>query len=123
MFEINKELLEKVKNSGDLRALAKENGIDLTEKEAETYFAKFNIKTGELDDDELDDVAGGRKCGTTYKDSRPVVAFYNSCEYFTTKDTGVRWANGGKCQECLHMKGASLPFGFALCYCPERYDN
>ena len=38
--------------------LAKENGIELTEEEAQAYFAQLN-KSGELSDDELDAVAGG----------------------------------------------------------------
>ena len=42
-------------------ALAKENGYPMDEKEAEFYFGKIH-KTGELSDDELDNVAGGG-CG------------------------------------------------------------
>lgn len=48
-MELNKELL----------ALAKENGIEMTEEQAKEYFAKLNTKTGELADDELDNVSGG----------------------------------------------------------------
>ena len=53
---------KEVKTIEELLALAKENGIDLTEEEANTYFAQLNPQSGELSDDELDAVAGGG-CG------------------------------------------------------------
>ena len=61
--------------------MAKENGIELTAEEAKTYFAKLNSKTGEVSDDELDNVAGGKKCGTIYHDGQPVITDLNSCEF------------------------------------------
>lgn len=56
------ELIEKAKSAKsteELIALAKENGIELTEETANTYFNQLNPKTGELADEELDNVAGG----------------------------------------------------------------
>lgn len=56
------KLLEKAKeakSAEELIALANENGAELTIEEAKTYFAQLNAKTGELTDDELDNVAGG----------------------------------------------------------------
>ena len=50
-MEITKEFLEKAKltkTPEELITLAKENGVELTEKEAKTYFAKLNSKEGEL---------------------------------------------------------------------------
>ena len=49
------------KSAEELFALAKENGIEMTEEEAAKYFAKLH-KEGELADEELDNVAGGG-CG------------------------------------------------------------
>ena len=49
------------KNAEELLALAKENGMELTEEEAAKYFADLH-KEGELSDDELDNVSGGG-CG------------------------------------------------------------
>ena len=46
------------KSAEELLALAKENGIDMTEEEAAKYFAELN-KEGELADEELNNVAGG----------------------------------------------------------------
>ena len=56
------ELIEKAKeakNPDELMSLAKENGIELTGEDANTYFEQLNSKTGELSDSELDNVSGG----------------------------------------------------------------
>ena len=61
-MEINKELLAKakeMKTPEELMALAKENGMELTEESAKAYFEQLNSKTGELADEELNNVAGG----------------------------------------------------------------
>ena len=64
-----KEMLEKARKAESAEALiamAKENGIDLSEEESKAYFAQLH-KTGELADDELDNVAGGQcKNGDKY---------------------------------------------------------
>ena len=60
------ELMQKAKqakSAQELIVLAKENGIEMTEKEAVAYFAQLN-KSGELADDELDNVSGGG-CSTS----------------------------------------------------------
>ena len=60
-MEFTKELLEKAKTAQtaeELAAMAKEAGVALTREEAEKYFADLR-KTGELSDEELDNVAGG----------------------------------------------------------------
>ena len=46
-----------IKISGE--ALAKENGIDITEEIANEYFGRLHPALGELSDEELDNVAGG----------------------------------------------------------------
>lgn len=53
---MNKELLAKakeMKTPEELMALAKENGVELTEESAAAYFDRLNPKTGELSDSEL----------------------------------------------------------------------
>ena len=47
------------KSPEELIALAKENGIELSTEQANDLFAKLNPKSGELGDDELDNVSGG----------------------------------------------------------------
>ena len=61
-MEMNNELIAKAKQAKtpeEPMTLAKENGIELTEESAKAYFNQLNPKTGELSDDELDNVAGG----------------------------------------------------------------
>jgi hypothetical protein len=65
MKNFNAEMIEKakiVKSAEELLELAKANNIDMTADEAATCFAQLNPKSGELDDDDLDNVAGGA-CG------------------------------------------------------------
>ena len=61
-MELSEELIAKAKGTKtpeELAALAKESSIDLTEEEAKAYFEQLHPKTGELSDDELNNVAGG----------------------------------------------------------------
>ena len=61
-MEMNRELIAKAKateSPEELMALAKENDIELTEENAKAYFEQLNPPTGELSDDELDNIAGG----------------------------------------------------------------
>ena len=67
-MNISKELLEKAKmakTAKELLAMAKAENIELTEEEAAKAFAELN-KSGELSDEELDNVAGG--CGDLIKE-------------------------------------------------------
>ncbi len=82
----NKELLEKAKQANspeELLALAKENDYDLDEEGAKAYFEQLH-KTGELSDDELDNVAGGG----CYNGDRLVVTLYNQCYEWVCKKCG-----------------------------------
>lgn len=82
----NKELMEKAKRAHspeELIALAKENEIELSEESAKAYYEQIN-KSGELSDDELDNVAGG---GCHGSGGRLIVTVCNSC-------------NGFKCSKC-----------------------
>ena len=62
-MNVSKELLEKAKQAKtaeELLAMAKAEKVELTEEEAAKAFAELN-KTGELSDEELDNVSGGCK--------------------------------------------------------------
>ena len=64
MKNLTPEMIEKAKaakSAEELLELAKANGFDMSADEAKTCFAQLNPKSGELDDDALDGVAGG--CG------------------------------------------------------------
>ncbi len=82
---LTRELIEKAKtaeNAGELLALAKENGIELTEESANAYFAQLKTVSGELSEDELDQVSGG---GCHTSDGRLVVTVGNICGYWQCK--------------------------------------
>lgn len=127
---MEKELIAKAKEAKtpeELMALAKENGMELTEETANAYFAKLHPTTGELSDDELDNVAGG-SCYAG--DGRMVVSLGHVCDDFRCKkDDGypgghicfvrrcVRCgevANCGQCKYCTYEKG------LWLCNNPEK---
>ena len=80
MKNFDAEMIEKaktVKSADELLELAKANGVEMTADEAATYFAQLNPKSGELDDDELDAVAGGA-CGFA-SDGRRIVDMGGRC--------------------------------------------
>jgi predicted ribosomally synthesized peptide with nif11-like leader len=123
------EMIEKAKaakSAEELLELAKANGVEMTEDEAATYFAQLNPKSGELSDDDLDNVAGGA-CQSN-SSGRTVVS--SGCECFNgqfehvcvnpsagdytlrrTDNAGLRktWAEfaygyGGRCGVCYHLE-------------------
>lgn len=63
-MNVSKELLERAKttkSAEELLAMAKAENLELTEAQAAKAFAELN-KTGEISDEELDNVSGGG-CG------------------------------------------------------------
>lgn len=60
-ISITPKLLEKAKQAKspeELMTMAKENGTEMSMDQAKAYFDKLNA-SGELSDEELDNVAGG----------------------------------------------------------------
>ena len=75
-MNISKELLEKAKtakSAEELLEMAKAENIEISAEEAAKAFAELN-KTGELSDEELDNVAGG--CGRDYEPSGETPKFH-----------------------------------------------
>ena len=70
------EQAKAAKSVEELLALAKENCFEMTPEEAATYFAQLNPVTGEIDDEELENVSGGATCkaddGRTYTTVTPL---------------------------------------------------
>jgi hypothetical protein len=81
--QFSPEMLEKAKaakSAGELLIIAKENGVDLTEEQANAYFAKLNPSAGALTDEELDNVSGG--CYIVLTDATcPGCGSHNVCTY------------------------------------------
>ena len=75
-MNITKELLEKAKTAKtaeELLELAKAENIELTAEQAKEYFATIHA-SGELSDEELDNVSGG--CGRDYEPSGETPKFH-----------------------------------------------
>ena len=75
-MNISKELLEKAKTAKtaeELLELAKAENIELTAEQAKEYFATIHA-SGELSDEELDNVSGG--CGRDYEPSGETPKFH-----------------------------------------------
>lgn len=95
MENFNTELIEKAKqtkSTEELLALAKENGIELAGDEAKAYYAQLHPVSGELSDEELDNVAGGgcsvKVGGHKYTVVSSGVSCFNGCY-----ENGMFWDN------------------------------
>ncbi len=69
---MEKELIAKAKQAKtpeELLALAKESGIELTKEKADEYFKQLSTSSGEIADEELENISGG--CGGGYVAGRP----------------------------------------------------
>jgi hypothetical protein len=74
---------KEAKTAEELLVLAKENDIVLTEESAKAYYEKMH-KSGELSDEELDNVAGGG----CYHGDKLVVSALHCCDNWTCKKCG-----------------------------------
>ena len=100
MKNLTPEMIEKAKaakSAEELLELAKANGFDMSADEAKTCFAQLNPKSGELDDDALDGVAGG--CGGTGNSSN------DSDDDNVALGSTVRVINGDTCPQCGGTEG------------------
>ena len=90
-MNISKELSEKAKQAKtaeELLSMAKAEHIELTAEQAAKAFAELN-KTGELFDEELDNVAGGG-CGYPETPDEPKFNVGDRVYYLVTKPVGPR---------------------------------
>ena len=93
MNNITPEIIQKAKETKsivELQALAKESGLDMTKEEAIAYYE--HPTTGEIPDDELENVAGG---GCHNKAGDLIVAANNVCEHWVCARCGVAESDGG----------------------------
>lgn len=104
---------KEVRTAEELLALAKENGTPLTEERARAYYEKIH-KSGELSDDELDNVSGG----WCYHDgNRVVTAITPACTDWVCDKCGAKseLKDEGK-RYCSNMYAHEEKFIFQ-CYC------
>ena len=117
MTNLTPEMIEKAKaakSADELLEIAKANGVEMTEDEAATYFAQLNPKSGELDDDDLDAVAGGG-CGGSDNDN-PAVGVGDKLQITSGKNCSSCGSNMGIAAK--HKKGAYIKCaqcGDAIC--------
>ncbi len=98
-MEINNDLIAKAKKTKtveELMALAKENGIEITAEKAKMYFEQLHPKTGELSDDELDNVAGGACYSPT---GNLLTTIGHKCKYY---EEGRKTGAKGTCCRCKY---------------------
>lgn len=113
-MEMNKELIAKAKESKtpeELIALAKESGEEITEESAKAYFDLLNPKTGELSDDELDNVSGGG----CYNGDRLVISVMHYCDEWRCKDDGSQCSIQGPLACCNTCKIAAYCYSCHYC--------
>ena len=101
MSKENIEMAKEAKSVEELLALAKENNYPLTEEEAQNYFNQFHA-TGELSDDELDQVGGG--CGggkeTYNKDGYWIIPY--DCSSYYCSEFEQKFVGGTQAKCCYH---------------------
>ena len=108
----HEELLLKAKaaqSAEELISLANENGMEMTVESAQAYFEQLH-KTGELADDELDNVAGGG----CYHNGDLVVTPLGYCRDWICSEcgSGAEWKEFGE-------NGVMLP----SCKTPEKHSG
>ena len=118
MKNLTSEMIEKAKaakSAEELIALAKDNGVEMTADEAATCFAQLNPKSGELNDDELDAVAGGA-CADSNDNDNPAVGVGDTVQITSGKNCSSCGSNMGIAAK--HKKGAYIKCaqcGDAIC--------
>ena len=121
-MEFTKEQIaaaEQCKTADELLALAKEAGFDITEEQAEVFFAA--TRKGELSDGELDSVAGGalKKNSSLYSTVPPhrlIVTLFNHCALFQKSTNG----SARTCSNCQYLYHNSKDSVMAF-YCNKRF--
>jgi len=98
---MEQELIAKAKKAQtaeELATIAKENGVKMTDEEAKTFFEQLHPVTGELSDEELDNVAGG---GCYAKDGCLWTTIGHKCRHYVQRENpqpGVK----GTCYLCKY---------------------
>ena len=114
MKNLTNEMIEKAKvakTADELLEIAKANGVEMTPDEAATYFAQLNPTSGELNDDDLDNVAGGA-CSRT------------DSNLYAQDGDRVRVITGETCPKCGGTVGRVWLYcgGHVICEsCPETH--
>lgn len=109
----------------ELKRLAEANGTEMTDESAKAYFEMLHPQSGEISDDELDNVAGG---GCYKGDGRLIVSAGHSCIEWSCKRCIAKRTHTqfGKCSVCGKLSNCnncywcSYEKGLWLCNNPEK---
>ena len=99
-MELNNEIRAKAKAAKtpeELIEIARENDVEMTEESAKAYFDLLHPKTGEMSDDELDNVAGG---GCYSQGGRLKTTSGYRCKHFSQGQSSVGLK--GTCAQCSY---------------------
>lgn len=102
-MKLSKEMIEKAKQAKtveEIVELAKAEGIEMPKEKAAKIFFGLNKKSGELSDEELDNVSGGGLCGGENSESHDTYkcdhcGSYNT-EFYMNYYYEVEW----HCHDC-----------------------
>ena len=111
-MNFNAEIIEKAKaanSAEELLKIAKAGGVEMTAQEAATFFAQLNPKSGELDDDELDNVAGGA-CKSSNDDQRACPCCSAALKSIVGSEDTMKF----KCSSCNAEFAAYAKEGFSI---------
>ena len=109
---MEKELIAKAKEAKtpeELMALAKEKGVEMTAEKAQVYFDQLHPKTGELSDEELDNVAGG---GCYANDGYLLTTIVHKCKYYEETEKNPYGVKGTCCRCKYWDRGAGTGYEF-----------
>lgn len=99
---ITQEFLDKADAANSVEELisfAKENEIDISEEEAKMLFDKIHAESGELSDDELEDVSGGLRSR-----GKLIVTVFKCCTSWRCKECGGEINNKLDTHRCPNNK-------------------
>lgn len=116
------EILQKAKHAKsveELKEIAKENDIEVSDQLAQLYFNQIN-KTGELSDDELDSVAGGG-CNSSQDTTKHINApLVDCCANFAPKEN--RSSHKRCCADCAYSVKRTTHGGMQ-CHYSDFFDG
>lgn len=108
----------------ELLVLVKESGMELTREQAQLYFARRNPQSGELADEELDNVSGGG-CSNTYTaDGVLLVQSNHTCVFFQCAVCQAAECHCNLeaiCCCCSHFQSFLGDMKFNLCRNPSNW--
>lgn len=120
---ITQEFLDKADAANSVEELisfAKENEIDISEEEAKMLFDKIHAESGELSDDELEDVSGGlrsrgklivtafKKIGTCWKCKKCGGGINNKLDTHRCPNDNLTTPNCLNCANCTYERALWL---------------